>query len=120
MMAKTITKEELKRKIDQNDNFKLIEVLSPEDYQKEHITGAINIPVSNIESEAQKKFNKDDEIVVYCASSSCQASPTAAKKLDGLGFSNVYDFEGGKKEWKEADFPMESNDKGKSGGCCCC
>lgn len=29
------------------------------------------------------------------------------KKLEDLGFKNVYDFEGGKKAWREAGYPME-------------
>ncbi len=119
-MSKTISKDELKRKIDQNDDFILIEVLSTEDYQKEHITGAISIPVNNIENEAPEQFDKSKEIVVYCASSSCQASPAAAKKFEEIGYTNVYDYAGGKKEWKEAGYPMEGTNKEKNGGCCCC
>ena len=103
---KSITKEELKRKLE-NDEVILIEVLDKEDFNKSHIAGAINIPLKQIGTEANQRFSEDDEIVVYCSDSDCSASPTAAKKLDSLGFKNVYDYKGGKKEWKEADLPME-------------
>lgn len=102
---KTITKEELKDKLDDNDLI-LIEVLSEEKYKDEHIKGAINIPLKKIGMEARERFNKDDLIVVYCSNYDCSASPTAAKKLTDMGFENVYDYEGGKKEWKEAGLPM--------------
>lgn len=103
---KSITKEELKDKLE-NGGVKLIEVLKEEEFNKSHITGAINIPLDRIGTEAKQKFNENDEIVVYCSDNECTASPTAAKKLESLGFNNVYHYEGGKKEWKEAGLSME-------------
>ncbi|MFP4024049.1 MAG: rhodanese-like domain-containing protein [Thiohalospira sp.] len=103
---KTIKRDELKEKLDNNE-VKLVEVLSEEDYNKEHIKGAINIPLERIGTEAKDKFDKDDQIVVYCSNFDCSASPAAAKKLDNLGFKNVFDYQGGKKDWKDAGLPME-------------
>ncbi|MFO7852139.1 MAG: rhodanese-like domain-containing protein [Bacteroidota bacterium] len=103
---KTITKEELKKRLE-NDDIILIDVLSEEEYKDSHIKGAVNIPLKMIGTKAEEKYDKDDEIVVYCSDADCNASPTAAKKLEDLGFKNVYDFEGGKKEWREAGYPME-------------
>lgn len=103
---KSITKEELKDKLE-NDSVKLIEVLEEEEFNNSHIAGAINIPLKRIGTEAKQKFNEEDEIVVYCSDYNCSASPTAAKKLESLGFNNVYDYEGGKKDWKEAGLQME-------------
>lgn len=91
----------------ESDEVILIEVLNKEDYEKSHIKGAINIPLKSIGGEAKARFDEDDEIVVYCSDEECTASPTAAKKLDDLGFKNVYDFEGGKKAWRDAGLPME-------------
>lgn len=104
---KTIKKDELRKKLDNNDDFILIEVLSEEEYHDSHIEGAINIPLKKIGTEAKQRFDEDTEIVVYCSDYECSSSPTAAKKLDDLGFTNVYVYEGGKKEWKEAGYPME-------------
>ncbi|NJK98387.1 MAG: rhodanese-like domain-containing protein [Bacteroidales bacterium] len=103
---KTITKDELKNKLD-NENVRLIEVLEEEEFKKSHIKGAINIPLKKIGTEAKQRFSEEDEIVVYCSNYDCSASPTAAKKLVSLGYKNVFDYEGGKKEWKEAGLPME-------------
>lgn len=103
---KTIKKEELKEKLD-NKEAVLIEVLEEKSYKKEHIAGAINIPLREIGTEAKKRFNKDETLVVYCSDYDCTASPTAAEKLTDLGFKEVYDYEGGKKEWKEAGLAME-------------
>lgn len=103
---KTISKEALKEKLN-DKSVKIIEVLNQEAYKKEHIKGAINIPLKTIVTEARKRFDKDQEIVVYCSDHAFTASPTAAKKLEKSGFTDVYDFEGGKKEWKKAGYPME-------------
>ncbi len=104
---KTITKDELKNKLE-NANIHLIEVLDEEEFKKSHIKGAINIPLKKIGTRAKQWFGEEDEIVVYCSNYDCSASPTAAKKLESLGFKNVLDYEGGKKEWKDAGMPMES------------
>jgi len=106
-MVRRITREELKRKMNREDDLVLIEVLSPDEYEQEHIKGAINIPLERVASEVKERFNPEREIVVYCANSACQASPTAAEKLDEIGFEKVYDYAEGKKDWKEAGYPME-------------
>jgi rhodanese-related sulfurtransferase len=106
-MYKTIDREELKKKMENKEDVVLIEVLGEEDYSKEHIKGAINIPLKNIGLEANKRFDKSKEIVVYCSDKNCGASPAAAEKLDSLGFENVYDYVEGKQGWKEAGLPME-------------
>ncbi|WP_339736763.1 rhodanese-like domain-containing protein [uncultured Sunxiuqinia sp.] len=101
-----ITTEQLRKKLDKND-IVLIEVLDEEQYQTSHLPGAINIPVSRIGTEVKQRFESDQEIVVYCSDVDCSASPTAAGKLDDLGFEHVYDYEEGKKAWREAGLPME-------------
>jgi len=111
IMAKTISKEELKQKFDNSDDFTLIEVLEAPSYEKSHIKGAVNIPLAHLAKETSERFQKEDELIVYCADFDCSASPKAADKLESIGFSNVWDFSGGKKEWKEAGYPME---EGKS------
>jgi len=106
-MYDTIDREKLEDKL-REEEVKLIEVLEPEEYERKHIKGAINVPLAEIGKEVKSKFDNESEIVVYCADKSCGASPKAAEKLDRLGFENVYDYEGGKKDWKEAGNPMES------------
>jgi len=55
----------------------------------------------------QLKAKLDREIIVYCGSCACQASPKAADKLERLGFRNVWDYAGGKADWVEAGYPLE-------------
>lgn len=81
--------------------------MGKEKYNKEHIKRAINIPLKKNATEANQRFDKDDILAVYCSNYDCAASPKAAKKLNDMGVEDVYDYEGEKKEWKEAGYPME-------------
>jgi len=110
-MAKIITREELKQKIDAMEDFVLVDVLSRESYQREHLPGAISIPFADIAEDALAGIPSDKEIVVYCGSFQCTASPAAAKRLEEMGFANVTDYEGGIADWKEAGYPVEAGAK---------
>jgi rhodanese-related sulfurtransferase len=105
----TIDTQQLRDKIAQDNNFILLHVLSEENYEKEHILGSKNIPYDQ-EDFAQQVENlahsKETEIVVYCASTECNASNKAAAKLEDAGFTNVTDYEGGMKSWKEANYEI--------------
>lgn len=71
------------------EDFVLINVLPEEDFKKEHIRTSINIPQDSedfVETVEKVAGGKDGEVVVYCASFDCPASPEAAKKLDEAGF----------------------------------
>ena len=105
-MSKKITTEQLIKLMSDGSPVKLIDVLSREHYQREHIKGAISMPVYRIREEAQDLFDKDDLIVVYCASRDCQASTSAAEEFISLGYSNVFDYKGGLKDYKKANLPL--------------
>lgn len=106
-MVKNITRDELLKMISGDEKFKLVDVLDKEHYEKEHIKGAISLPLNDIGKNASKLLKKDETIVVYCASFDCQASTMAAKKLISLGYKNVLDYKGGIKDYKEANLPLE-------------
>lgn len=88
----------------EHEDFVLINVLPREAFNKEHIRTSINIPVAdeNFEQKVEAVAgSKDRKLIVYCASFDCDASPKAAKKLDEAGFTQVYDYEGGTRDWFE-------------------
>ena len=68
-LVPVISKEELKAKIDRNDNFMLVEALAPQAYHLVHLPGAINLPPNRVAELAPERLpDKSAEIVVYCAS----------------------------------------------------
>lgn len=108
---KTLTTEQVKAKRDKTEDFALINVLDTDKFREAHIPDSQNVPVldENFEAKVEELVgSKEKEVVVYCASQSCDASPAAAKKLEAAGFTQVYDYEGGTKAWKEAGLPLET------------
>lgn len=109
-MAKVVTTEELKKKIDGGGKFHLVDVLSEQSYESRHIPGAKNVP---LDSDFLKSFEvkvgatKDAEIIVYCSSSSCQASPRAAAMLEEAGYINVAHYKDGLAGWQNAGYKFE-------------
>ncbi len=112
-MPREIDRVELKRRLDRGDDFVLIEVLTPEDYASGHLPGAVNIPLAEIGHTTKERYSLDRELIVYCGSFQCQASPQAAEKLERLGFRNVWDYAGGKADWVEAGYPLEGGPSGE-------
>lgn len=86
---KMINSSELKKKIDENDDFVLIDVRNKHEYLSGHIQGAINIPLDSIISNPELEgIKKDDVLVLYCRSG--MRSAAASEKLVNAGYINVY------------------------------
>ena len=81
----------------------------PEKYFRDwHLPGARHLPHDEVERLAAKVLpDKSAEIVVYCASRSCQNSHVAAAKLAQMGYANVAVYAGGKQDWSEAGLAVE-------------
>ena len=68
-MVATISREELKSKLDRRDDFVLVETLDTARFEQAHLPGAINLPPDRVRELAPKLLpDKSAEIVVYCAS----------------------------------------------------
>jgi len=64
----TISRNELKQKIDNKDYFFLVETLAPEYYNHTHLPGAVNLPPDHVRELASTVLpEKTADIVVYCA-----------------------------------------------------
>ena len=109
MAVKEITREELKAKLDRGEEVFLVETLGPRYYEDAHLPGAINIPHTEVDGLAPRMLpDKSAQVVVYCSSGACKNSPRAARRLDALGYENVYDYGEGKQGWMGAGLPTES------------
>ena len=100
----TITAEELKTRQLKGERLTLINTLDAEGYDSTAIPGSVNIPLGtdDFEERVERTIGgKNQPVVVYCASRECPSSEKAAQRLKEAGFTEVFDFEGGAKEWKE-------------------
>ena len=108
---KTISAQELKEKIDSGDDFEFIDVLDKSSFESKHIPKSKSIPLNELGDRSDQELpDKDNEVIVYCASTECQASPNAAKKLEEMGYTNVVDFDSGLDGWQEAGYEFDSKD----------
>lgn len=106
-MVAEISVEELDQKIQAGEIFKLIEVSNPEDYQKAHIEGAINITLDSLLETCLKQFNKIQQLVIYVQDADSSVGILSARRLQSAGFSNVLLVKGGKEAWQGAGFSLE-------------
>ena len=44
----------------------LVEVLPPEEYEDEHLPGAINIPLKTLDRDATASLDRARPVIVYC------------------------------------------------------
>ncbi len=66
----------------------LVDVRTPEEFAAGHISGAINIPVQDLERRMGELNAKDGGIVVYCRSGA--RSSRAAAMLKDSGYTQVH------------------------------
>lgn len=90
----------------------LVEVLPAEEYNDEHLAGAVNIPLKQLGGEARDRLDPSRAVIVYCYDYQCDMSPRAAYRLESLGFGQVYDYVAGKADWTAAGLPTEGTQAG--------
>ena len=62
-MAIEIGRDDVQRQARQGA--RLVEVLPREEYEREHIAGAVNIPLKHLTQEADR-LGRDRALIVYC------------------------------------------------------
>lgn len=102
-MIPTITRDTIRTHLADGSAMTLVEALPFKYFADEHLPGAININVDEIETLAPKVLtDKAAMVVVYCANTACQNSGQAARKLSAMGYTNVHEYVEGKQDWIEA------------------
>ena len=98
-----ITPQTLKSWLGDKD-FLLVNVAAP--YVGEIESTDEFIPLNEIEGRLDAFPQRDAKIVVYCRSGATSA--VAARELVRLGYSNVWNLEGGMIAWQDAGYPLSS------------
>ena len=81
-------------------SIQLIDVRTPEEFKGNHLKGAQNICVTSDDfKEKVKRLDKNKPVYVYCNRGGQSAQ--AAIALKELGFTKIYDLEGGILLWEE-------------------
>jgi len=106
-MTKHITQispEDLHDLIAHEENFVLIDVRAPSEFEDNHIKGAINIPVADLRTR-HTELNKNDRIVLICSSGNRSSLGTSI--LEQKGFADLYNVAGGMTGYGAAGYVKE-------------
>lgn len=94
----TVTAEIFEKKISTAKKPQVIDVRTPNEYNEGHLIHAKNMDWlgSQFDTEA-RKLDKSKPVFVYCKSGGRSAK--AASKLKELGFTTIYELDGGFMKW---------------------
>lgn len=102
---KEVTVQELKEKIENDEDFFLLDVREMTEYLVSNLDGT-HIPLGELDSRIKEiEDQKDQAVIVMCRSGG--RSGRACDYLSGMGFHNVANLRGGITAWaKEIDPSM--------------
>ena len=89
-LDKTDFTQEEATEIYERTNALLIDVRTPEEYRENHIEGAVNIPVYEIDNIKNEIIDPNKVILVYCKTG--KRSKIVKQILIQNGYKNVYTF----------------------------
>ncbi|MGQ0618267.1 MAG: rhodanese-like domain-containing protein [Acidimicrobiia bacterium] len=85
----------------------IVDVLEAKEYEDSHLPGAVHIPLAEIAEKASRLLDPAKPTITYCYDSLCDMSPRAARRLESVGFADVYDYVASKVDWLGAGLPFE-------------
>lgn len=94
---------ELKSMMDSGKKVVIYDVRTRKEFAAGHIPGAENVPRGLIEWGIGDVMDANEEFVIYCAVGGRGAFAT--KRLKDLGYTKVYNLNGGYKGWAKAGYP---------------
>lgn len=96
-----ITVEQVKKDMDADKEFVILDVRDPDEYAAGHLPKAVNISRGKLEFMIGRLYpKKDTEMVLYCRTGARSALCT--KTLMDMGYTNVKNFNGAFKAWGES------------------
>lgn len=105
---KTLDPKEFAAKYQANEKAQLIDVRTPKEFAEERIEGFTNIDWNGADFESKvAKLDKSEPVFLHCRSGGRSAK--AASKLQEMGFTEIYDMEGGMLKWNAEGLPKAQN-----------
>jgi len=96
-------------KIKNKEDFVLLDVRTPEEYEEVHLENALLLPVQELSAQSLADIGlgedaKDKEVIIYCRSGA--RSKTAYDIMKSLGYTNIKSVAGGMIHWEEDNYPF--------------
>lgn len=94
---KQISMDEAVTMMEEQTDYIILDVRTPQEFAEKHIPNAINVPNESIGDKTIPELPREEQLIlVYCRSGN--RSKQASEKLVALGYTNVYEF-GGINDW---------------------
>lgn len=105
-VSEDLPPREFDQKLKSTKNAVLIDVRTQEEVQQGKIKGALNLDYrsENFKQEVTK-LDKNKTYFLYCAAG--MRGSKASDIMEGLGFKQVYNLEGGLGAWEDEGLPVE-------------
>jgi thioredoxin 1 len=101
-----ISVDEFAAKLASSKEAQLVDVRTEEEYAEGHLNRSLNIDIRSADFDVKiGKLDKAKPVFVYCRSGG--RSSSAAEKLVELGFTEIYNMDGGITKWESAGKPVE-------------
>ena len=99
--------QQVKEKIDQGEDFVLLDVRESGEFRDGHLEKAVSLPRGFLEIRVEDTIrDRSKPVVAYCAGGT--RSLIAARTLREMGYENVVSMSGGFQAWKNAGMPFEA------------
>lgn len=92
------------RKLIDSDAVQVVDVREPEEYARGHIPQAVLVPLGAL-LDRPRDYLRRDSLLFVCAVG--ERSALACEMAAALGFTKVYNLEGGTEGWSSRGYPIE-------------
>lgn len=100
-----LSASDFKKKLSSSQDYILVDVRTPKEYEKGHIANALNISYFGSEFKTSiEKLPKDKLVFMYCQTQ--HRSPLASKYMKKKGFTHIIDLSGGFMKWENNNMPI--------------
>ncbi|HMT03118.1 MAG TPA: rhodanese-like domain-containing protein [Burkholderiales bacterium] len=103
--VKEIDVDTVKQKLENNNNFTLIDVREDHEWAQGHVPNAIHLARGIIERDIEQTIpDKNHEIILYCGGG--YRSILSAYNLQKMGYLNVTSMAGGVRDWLNSNYKL--------------
>lgn len=107
--VKTVKPEEFSQKIKSTSQPQILDVRTPKEFSDQHLENAVNINWNGNDFDKKvAELDKSKPVFVYCLSGG--RSSKASGKLVEMGFTDVYEMDGGIVKWNASGLAKKSNE----------
>ena len=103
--VQSITAEEVKQALDAKADVIVVDVRTPEEYNRGHLEGSLLLPIDTVSKQAVSVLkDKNKTLYVYCLSGS--RSVQATDILLKLGYPKAFNMTSGLLAWRAKGYPL--------------